>query len=232
MKKKRIVQALLAVALIVILSIWGFENPFRKNTVEESKWWLEFEEDEISLGHGLTICKVGSYSGAFVEDGSDASVEDVMSIVLKNDSDKDLQYAVVKLGYGQEVASFAVTNLKAGAKAVVLEQNRMSAKDEGAQITSVENVVFYEEAQTVKDDQFRISGQKQTLNVKNISGEPILGDVYVYYKNVQDEAYLGGITYRVRISGGFAVDEIKQVSTSHYMPEKCEIVLVDIVQQM
>jgi len=148
MKKKRIVQALLAVALLVILSIWGFENPFRKNTVEESKWWLEFEED-------------------------------VMSIVLKNDSDKDLQYAVVKLDYGQEVASFAVTNLKAGAKAIVLEQDRMAAKD----------------------DQLRISGQKQTLNVKNISG-------------------------------GFAIDEIKQIPTSHYIPKKCEIVLVDIVEQM
>lgn len=232
MKKKRIVQALLAVALIVILSIWGFQNPFKKNTVEESKWWLEFEKEAIQLGNGLEIVEVGSYSGQFVEDGSDEAVENIMSITLKNSSDKDLQYAVVNLNVEQEVASFAVTNLKAGAEAILLEQNRMGATDEEVQVASVDKVVFYEKAQTLKEEQFKISGQKQIVNIENVSGEAIEGDVYIYYKNVQDDAYLGGITYRVRISDGFAVGEIKQVSTSHYMPKKCEIVLVDIVQQM
>lgn len=46
------------------------------------------QDEEISLGQGLVIERVDRYSGVYMEDGSDETVQDVMMMLLRNDSDR------------------------------------------------------------------------------------------------------------------------------------------------
>ena len=48
-------------------------------------------------------------------------------------------------------------------------------------------------------------------------------DKEVYYKNVEDDIYHGGITYRVKFSGGIKAGEIKQIQSKHYSSKNSEI---------
>ena len=60
----------------------------------------------------------------------------------------------------------------------------------------------------------------------NISGQDIIGDVVIYYKNAAEDLYYGGITYRVRIEGGMKADEIKQIMASHFSDTGSKIMFV------
>ena len=68
------------------------------------------------------------------------------------------------------------------------------------------------------------------VNVTNISGEDIEGNIVVYYKNAAKDLYYGGITYRITIEGGLKADEIRQVMTNHASDTGSRIMFVTIGQ--
>ena len=45
-------------------------------------------EPMMDLGSGLSLMSVNRYAGAFVEDGTDETVADVLAITVRNDGDK------------------------------------------------------------------------------------------------------------------------------------------------
>ena len=59
-------------------------------------------EPMMDLGSGLSLMSVNRYAGAFVEDGSDETVSDVLAITVRNDGDKTVQYAQITLTQGGE----------------------------------------------------------------------------------------------------------------------------------
>ena len=78
-----------------------------------------------------------------------------------------------------------------------------------------ENVVIFQESLTLCEDRLKIQMLDGVLNVSNISGKDIDGDITVYYKNSAADVFYGGITYRIRIEGGLKKDEIRQVVAGH-----------------
>ena len=58
-------------------------------------------EPMMDLGSGLSLMSVNRYAGAFVEDGSDETVSDVLAITVRNDGDKTVQYAQITLTQGE-----------------------------------------------------------------------------------------------------------------------------------
>ena len=180
----------------------------------------------IDLGEGLVCTDVDSYTGLFMEDGSDEPVSDVMRLVVKNTADQDLQYAEIGLVYGEEVREFSVTNLVSGASCVLLEKNRQALVNDDMSDVYVEHVVFFSEPMDLMEGQFEITGQDGFLNVKNISGHDVSGDVVVYYKYAVDGVYYGGITFRVRVSDGLKDGEIRQVPAVHFDKESSVLTMV------
>jgi hypothetical protein len=79
----------------------------------------------FALQEGLVITDIGKYAGVFMEDGSDETVSNILMIQVENTTGKDLYLAQIKLEYGDKTAAFQVTNLPNGAKAILLEQQRM-----------------------------------------------------------------------------------------------------------
>lgn len=185
------------------------------------------EPQPIELSDGLVIHYISSYAGIYMEDGTDEPVTDVMMIVLENTAAQDLQLARISIAYSDFTAEFEVTNLPAGEKVVALEKNRRSAVSEAFVSVETKNVVFFSEPMDLQEERIRITGSNGTLELENISGEDITGDIYIYYKNSASDLFYGGITYRVAVKGGLAAGEATRIIAGHYTPDNCRIVLVD-----
>lgn len=184
----------------------------------------------INLGYGVYLEQVRSYTGTYMEDGSDQLVSDVMMIRIANTGEDDIQLMNIEVSYAEELYHFTATNLPAGSAAVLLELSR-APMPKGNPVSAVaNNVVLYHDNMQADFSVYEISGADGALNVKNVSGKDIAGDIYVYYKYKIQDIYYGGITFRVKIEGGLAAGEIRQIMTSHYNPDNCEVILIEVVQ--
>ena len=185
----------------------------------------------INLGYGVYLEQASNYTGIYMEDGSDELVSGIMMIQISNTGEEDIQLMQIEVAYVDATYHFQVTNLPAGSSAVLLEQSRQ-AKPEGDPISATaSNVVVFPENMKVDQSVFEISGAAGMMNVKNISDAAIDGTVYVYYKYKTQNLFYGGITFRVTVEGGLKAGEIRQLMTSHFNPDNCQVVMVEVVQQ-
>ena len=185
------------------------------------------EPPSIELPDGLVIHHISSYAGIYMEDGTDEPVSDVMMIVLENTAEQDLQLARISIEYEGFTAEFEVTNLPAGEKVVALEKSRHGAVNEKYLSIQTKNVLFFPEPMGLEEERIEIKGRNGTLEVTNISGEDIPGDIYIYYKNSATDLLYGGITYRVPVRGGLKAGESTTVIAGHYTPDNSRLLLVD-----
>lgn len=181
----------------------------------------------VSLDYGLTITDIGSYTGIYMEDGSDDIVSGVLMIQVTNTSEEDIEYAEIRLPYGEETARFKLSTLPAGKTAILLELNRMQYVPDAAYTAAVvENVAVFRQELSVCADKIQLQVLDGTVNVKNISGEDIDGDIVIYYKNYSAGVYYGGITYMIRIQGGLKADEVRQSPAAHISPSGSSVMFV------
>ena len=187
----------------------------------------EKEVAAIELDNGITLEKLGSYTGVYVEDGSDAVVGGTAMIVVKNTGSDYIQYAEITVKSGNVEGKFNFSTLFPGETVVILEQNRKEYKAFGDDYTAeVANVVLFNEAPSLCEGIIKIQPLNGAINVTNVSGADIDGDVIIYYKNYADDMFYGGITYRVRITGGIKDGEIKQIVSDHFTSGGSKIVFV------
>lgn len=176
----------------------------------------------------LTAEVIAKYAGSYVEDGTNAATTDVTAMVITNNSDRMLQIGVVEFQVnGSETAEFTVTNLPAGASALVMENNRRAFHD-GDDFSYGNVASSYIDMPSLESDKFDILQGDGKLTLVNKTGESY-GKVYVYYKYVQlGGAYLGGITYRVPFENVPANGQVESVA-GHFRPEGSKIVGVVIM---
>lgn len=184
------------------------------------------EPGSIDLGEGLQILHIGSYAGMYMEDGTNEAVADVMMVILENMGEQDLQLARINIAYSEFTAEFEATNLPAGERVVLLEKNRHAATAEKYQNIQLKNVVYFQEKMNLQEERIQIKGHNGTLEVTNLSGEDITGDIYIYYKHSASDLLYGGITYRVAVRGGLKAGQSNMVIAGHYTPESCRILQV------
>lgn len=191
----------------------------------------EVEKTSVNLGRGMSITDVGKYTGVYMEDGTDELVSGVLMIVVTNSGEETIQYAEITLPVSTGEAKFSLSTLPVGQSVVLLEQNRLewSADEEYASAVA-ENVAVFSEPLSLCEDRLALQILDGAINVSNISGRDITGDIVIYYKNSTAELYYGGITYRVRIEGGLKADEIRQIMASHFSDTGSEIMFVTIGQ--
>lgn len=186
-----------------------------------------FGEIEFDLGNGLLITDVGRYTGVYMEDGSDEIVSKILMVVVTNTSEQDLEYAEITLNGEEAEAQFSVSTLPVGASAVLLEKTRMEYPGEDVFTEAQSQVVsFFEKPLSVHADVLKLQGLDGALNITNISGKDIAGDIVIYYKNSSSDMYYGGITYRVRLEGGLKAGEIRQIMSDHYNASGSEVLFI------
>lgn len=187
----------------------------------------EVQDINLSLENGMQIEEVGGYTGVYMEDGEDEILSDILMIVVKNTGSSDIQYAEIEMPVGDQTASFILSTLPAGESMVVLEQNQMSY-DAGASYTTAkaQNVAVFSQPLSLCQEKLEIQSLDGVLNVTNISGEDIDGNVFIYYKNCGADMLYGGITYRISITEGIKSGEVKQVVAAHFTASGSRIMFV------
>ena len=180
------------------------------------------EELDIDLGQGLRILRLDRYAGMYMEDGSNDIVSDVMMLILENTGAADLQLARIDVTYGEQTRCFEVTNLPAGEKAVLLEQERHGLPEEEPLAVAARNVVFFPEPMA-QEPGLEISGSRGNIRLTNVSGKALPGPISIYYKYSDGEFYYGGITFRVTLDRELAPGEAVDIPAGHYAPEESRI---------
>lgn len=232
-----IAALVLLCVLVVVLLTFGEDNmpteaptdvPTRQITGPKAEL-EEIQKAAINLGSGMQITDIGKYTGVYMEDGSDELVSGILMIVVTNTGENTIQYAEIELAGKNSAASFSMSTLAPGSSVVLLEQNRMAydaAEDYSGAVAK--NVVLFQEPLSLCEDQLKLQILDGALNVTNISGADITGDIIIYYKNSAADMFYGGITYRVRIEGGLKSGEVKQLIASHLSAKGSTILFVTV----
>lgn len=231
-----LIAAVLVIGIIWAVNHSGDKNKSANKVSEELAKALpdaceDVQEADFSFKGDLKITAMGSYSGAYMEDGSDEDVSDVMMIVVANEGEDTLQYAEITLT-GEEDAVFKLSTLKPGDSVMVLEANRKSYSDDNKYTeASIANVVFFTEALSMYEDQLEIQSLDGGFNITNVSEKDITGDITVYFKNSGEDMLYGGITYRGRIEGGLKAGEIRQVMSEHFSGADTKVMFITITEE-
>lgn len=220
-KNLKLLLIALAVLCIVVVTIFCLRKDDSSSpandTEESSPAHLDaLQETSINLGNGMRITEVGNYTGIYMEDGSDEFVSGILMIAVTNEGEEAIQYAEITMPVGDEEAFFTMSTLTPGSTMILLEQNRMAYAEAEYTTALAENVAIFQESLSLCEDKLELQILDGVINVTNISGQDITGDIMIYYKNSASDVYYGGITYRVRIEGGLEKDEIRQVMADHF----------------
>lgn len=217
LNRKRIYLAGGVVIIFLLLVFIGIFVIYQKR--EDKK-----DDYRSDLGSGIVIQAVSEYSGAFVEDGSDRDVKNVWALTVTNTSDQDIQYLRIKGTDGDNSAYFDITTLTAGSTVKVLESSSAEYPAwEKDCVYSIENLALFNQDRSLYPELFTVSTQDGWIKVENKGTENITNDVYVYYKNVEDNEFLGGITYRLKFEGGIPAGESREEQAVHYKSDVSKI---------
>lgn len=187
------------------------------------------EQTEYELERGMVLLEVGSYTGIYMEDGTDEVVTNVLMLVVSNEGEQDIQYAEFTVPTANGDARFSLSTLPVGEKIVLLEQNRMPWSDDEAYSNVItENVAVFSEPMSLCENQLKLQTLDGVMNITNISGEDITGDIVIYYKNAAVDLLYGGITYRIRLEGGLQAGEIRQIMASHFTQSGSRIMFATV----
>lgn len=184
----------------------------------------------VELGNGLTLIALGSYTGSYVEDGSDDTVSNIMTADVRNDGDQTVLKAEFTLTMAGVRYSFSLSTLPPGATVRLLDLQRHSAALAlSTMSTELTGFTAFSEEPSMYPDFFQVSGKDQSITIKNISPEDISGDVYIYYKTAYDDILMGGITYRVRVSG-LGAGESQTGYAGHYKSAHSKLMFITYAQ--
>ena len=173
---------------------------------------------------GITLDRIYTATGYFPEDGSDEAIDNVLAVKLTNISEKTLEYLSFSLTLNGEICKFTAATVPAGKSVYAFSTERSTAPESISSIESdVEFVLYFTEEPSAKTDNLSYDVQNGTIVVTNISERDISSDIVVYYKAKAEDGYLGGITYRFRISGGLAAGERFNAYAPHAYGQKTEI---------
>jgi len=176
-------------------------------------------------GYDLTIEKMAPYNGMFVEDGSNANIENVAMLLVKNNGDFPVEYTQIRVVCGQEALLFDISALPAGEKLVVQEKTGKTILASDA--TSASALVVQRADMEMSESKVQvIDNGDNTLTVKNLTNEPI-PTVRVFYKYYMEneQLFVGGIAFTVRISRLGAGASVT-VQPSHYTSQTSRVVMV------
>lgn len=209
------------------------EMPFEEQEPISSKIEISADENledgfikfpcEIS-DYDLVIEKLGSYSGAYVEDGTNEMVSDTAMILVKNMGNKAVEYAEITLDFQDDTLFFKVSALPAGESVIAMEQERKHIPV--LKIANCTATVIEKDSMDQADNVISVHDNgDNTLTIKNLTNQEIpMARVFYKYYLEQQNAYLGGIAFTAKLTGLGANSEIT-IQPSHFESESCKIVM-------
>ncbi len=179
----------------------------------------------MQIGDGIRLIAVGAYTGEFYEDGSGDLRENTLAVTVFNDTDKDIEMFEVTMSTGDAQNTFIGSSLPAQSEMLVCEREGASFADNSVYSdVKLDAVSWFDSPMTLSGDTFTVQTKSSVINVQNISDTDKTG-VYIYYKYMSGDVYIGGITRRINY-GDIGAGAIKQANEALFSDAKCRIVMV------
>lgn len=191
-----------------------------------------FDSNILDAEFGLEVTAIGPYTGPYMEDASDEPIENVLMIQVTNKGQDVLQYGEITLlsdENAKEKALFKLSTLEPGQTVTVLEANKQEY-NRNVQYTAAtsENVALFPGKLKAYPKKLEIQGMDGGLNVTNISGKDIDGEIVIYFKDCEGDMLMGGITYRGRIPGGIPAGGTTQLMSENFTMENTKVMFITI----
>lgn len=223
-----VIAAILAVIIIaaVVLLVNAADRPDEGSFLTPDMIVIDDIKADVSVS-GLAVESIDTIAGMYVEDGTDDVLDDIFTVTFKNTSDRALQYAKLHLTIGEEDYVFEISTIPAGASVRAMEMNRkLLVPSKGDVTLTQENIVWFDEEPSMCENLLEIIPTNNGIVVKNISGVTISAPLYVYYKNYEDEMYVGGITYRAGTQEDLAPGQTAGLSAKHFELDASRLMFV------
>lgn len=222
-RRRRWISGLaIAMGILAVVLLLGWAGADALDSDEQTESEVTSQRPQ---GDGIISCEnFSSFSGQYVEDGSDIPVENVAAMLVTNHTEDFLDLATIEYEIDGKSATFMVTGLPAGRSAWVLEKNQMTIAD-GAEFKYIDKTTGFKSDVVNATDKITLSSDGNMLTAVNNTDETLEG-VFVYYKTLHtDGNYLGGITYKTTF-GDLEPREKKTELAGHYDKDKTEIVRI------
>lgn len=217
MKKIFIVAGLI---LLLIISIFTVVFIMDDKTTGIINWGegvttqpLE-SETNINVDGWLKITKICEYEGR-------------IALVAENVSDVDVEYALLTAKNKNDTFTFSISALLRGTKVMLICNEPVEFNpDEIYTGWKTENIVNFEKTPEINDDKYEVSVVDGSISVRNVSGEDITSEIFIYYKEKKDDILNGSVTHRVRVAE-LKADAQTYINVSGLNEANCQILFTE-----
>lgn len=181
-------------------------------------------------GYKLTLEKLAPYNGTFVEDGTNANVEQVAMLMVKNDGDYPIEYTQICIEIGENKLIFDISALPKGERLVV--QEKSCQKLPQGDVTKATALVVQRAELEMAENMIRVTDNgNNSLTVENLTDETIPSTRIFYKYFMKDEnLFIGGIAFTVRIRN-LGSKEKMVVHPAHYNSTTGRVVMVQTYEE-
>lgn len=175
---------------------------------------------------GLTVQKLGSYDGVYIEDGSDTNVSNVCIVMLENTQDTVVEYVKVSVELNGKMLTFEASAIPPKSTVVVQESGKSSWVVEGECTSCTAEVARLDEFELSEDQVKVVDNGDGSLTVTNLTDQeiPAVRLFYKFYMSDED-VYVGGIAYTAKITE-LAGKASVTVTPSHYVSGSAKVLMV------
>lgn len=216
MKKRYIAIGAVILIAVALLAVAVIKHHSDKNQALTVTTIGNFEKAQlgVTVDGWLKIIGINEYNGR-------------LAVIAENVSDTDVEYALLSVKTKSDTLTFNVSALLSGTKAALL-CNEEVASDPSEVYTAwqINDIIIFEEPPSMNDDKFELQILDGSLSVRNISGKDIESDIYVYYKDKDDDVVNGSITYKFCVEGLKAGSQTF-VKAPELNEDNCRIIFTD-----
>ena len=217
MKKRYVsVSVIVLIAISLIAVVLLKHNSDKDGGLQSDSSTAAFQNAQlgVTVDNWLKIIEIDEYYGR-------------LAVVAENVSDNDVEYALLTVKTKKDTLTFNVSALLKGTKAVLLCNEPVGADpNEVYTAWQTENKVVFDNPPVMNSDKLEIRVTNGSISLKNISGEDIKSDIYIYYKDKKDDLLNGSVTYKIRVEG-IKADSQTFVKASELDENNCQIIFTD-----
>lgn len=207
MKKTFIILGVIVFLVISIFAVTHFIEKNQPNKMDDFK-------TEINVDNWLKITKIFEYDGK-------------LALIAENVSDTDVEYALLTVKEGETSYTFNISVMLRGAKVMLICNEDVGYNpDKFYTGWKIDNIINFEKTPVMNADKYEVQILDGSISVKNVSGEDITSDIYIYYKEKNEDLLNGSITHRIRIAG-LKADAQTYVKSNNIDKDNCQIIFTE-----
>ncbi len=203
-----------------------------KTVVREAEYaavLAEAKQKGVEVESGLYLTRLYAYTGVFPEDTDGKEVKNAAAAELVNLSPVAYRGLEFTVTCGKTAYRFFVSALPVGGRLTAVEQSGAALIETQDPAVSVSYADPYAERLSVQTEKLRITYTDGRLTVENKTEQP-QKNVCVYYKRTDENGYLGGLTFRVRV-GDVAAGKTAESEAKYLKPGGSKVVFVTVDEE-